>query len=96
MSLLNILLVVAPNVVKGEGGHQSLLDVVGDYGDFANTGAVSRNLDTLFMELVSSITDNDDEWVAAQLQLQDSDLCVHIRAVNAELRLLWRGLAGRR
>ena len=96
MGLLNILLVVDPNVVKGEGGHQSLLDVVGDYGDFANTGVVSGNLNTLFIEPVSNITDHDDKWVAAQLQLQGSQLCVLIRAVNAELRLLWRDLAGKR
>jgi len=96
VSLLNILLVVDPNVVKGEGGHQSLLDVVADYGDFANCGVVSRNLKTLFMELVSDITDHDDEWVATQIQQQDSQLCVRIEAVNAELRLLWHDLAGRR
>ena len=91
MSLLNILLVVDPNVVKGEGGHQPLLDIVGNCGDFANCGVVSRNLKTLLMELASDIKDHDDEWVAAQLQQQDSKLCVRIEAVNAELRLLAGG-----
>ena len=90
MSLLNILLVVDPNVVKAKRGHEILLDVVRAYAAFAVIGDVSDALNKVFMELMWKMMLHDNEWLDEQFGLPDSQLCGLLRAVNVELQLLRR------
>jgi len=85
-------LVIDPNVVKGKGGHEPLLDVVRAYCELAKNGDASSILNKAFVELVSNVTDHDNKWVAAQLGLPDSQLCGLLRVVNAELRRAFTGM----